>query len=46
MRASNRGLLPLRVETSYNRNVHGDSGDLLAPATEHASGGASDVAQT
>ena len=31
MRASSRGLLPLRVETSYNRNVHGDSGDLSHP---------------
>jgi hypothetical protein len=25
------GLLPLRVESSYNRNVHCDCGDLSEP---------------
>ena len=31
VRRQTGGLLPLRVESSYNRNVHGDSGDLSDP---------------
>ena len=36
-----RGLLPLRVEPSYNRNVHGERGDLEQPQPWVVSGGAS-----
>ena len=38
---NDRGLLPLRVESSYNRNVHGDSGDLSDPQPSTLSGEAS-----
>ena len=41
MRAPTGGLLPLRVESSYNRNVHGESGDLSDPQQCTSSGGAS-----